>query len=158
MVVIELEYEINQKIDICFDLSRSIDVHLASTDGTGERAVGGVTSGLICMGETVTWSAVHFGIRQKLTSKITEFNKPNKFSDTMLKDAFKYFHHDHYFEEVNGVTIIKDKIQIEAPFGFIGRLVERLILKDYMTKFITKRNQVKKQIAESEEWKKYIES
>lgn len=158
MVVIELEYEINQKIDICFDLSRSIDVHLSSTDGTGERAIGGVTSGLIGMGETVTWSAVHFGIRQKLTSKITEFDRPNRFSDTMLKGAFKYFHHDHFFKEVNGVTIVNDKIQIEAPFGIIGKMVEKLILKDYMTKFITKRNLVIKQIAESEEWKKYIES
>lgn len=156
MVVIELEYEINQKIEICFDLSRSIDVHLASTDGTGERAIGGVTSGLIGMGETVTWSAIHFGIRQKLTSKITEYERPIKFSDTMQKGAFKSFHHDHYFKEVNGVTIVKDKIQLEAPFGIIGRLVEKLILKDYMTKFIKKRNLVIKQVAESEEWKKYI--
>lgn len=110
------------------------------------------------MGETVTWSAVHFGIRQKLTSKITEYERPIKFSDTMQKGAFKSFHHDHYFSESNGNTIVKDIINFEAPFGVFGKIVEKLILKKYMTKFIIKRNQVIKQIAESEEWKKYIKN
>ncbi|HEY0377699.1 MAG TPA: hypothetical protein VGC87_12310 [Pyrinomonadaceae bacterium] len=48
---------------ICFDLSRSVDVHTASTDGSGERAVAGVTSGMMELGDTVIWEAVHFGVR-----------------------------------------------------------------------------------------------
>src|ERR1700730_8096635 len=39
----------------CFDLSRSVELHVASTRQTGERAVGAVTSGLLGLGEEVTW-------------------------------------------------------------------------------------------------------
>ena len=60
MVEIELETRINAPIERVFDLSRSIDAHLDSTSSTGERAIAGTTTGLIGLGETVTWSAVHF--------------------------------------------------------------------------------------------------
>jgi hypothetical protein len=36
---------------VCFDLSRSIDLHLESMVASNERAVAGVTSGLICEGQ-----------------------------------------------------------------------------------------------------------
>ena len=44
-----------------FDAARDIDLHLSSLKHTGERAVGGKTSGLIGPGETVTWRARHLG-------------------------------------------------------------------------------------------------
>ena len=64
-----------------FDLSRSIDLHVQSTGNTGEKAIAGCTSGLIELGESVTWEATHFGIRQRLTSKITAFERPRFFVD-----------------------------------------------------------------------------
>ena len=48
---IELLTEINAPIEKCFDLSRSIDLHLESTKQTGEEAIAGRTSGLIELGE-----------------------------------------------------------------------------------------------------------
>ena len=54
-----------------FDLSRSIDFHMESASKTQERAIEGKTCGLIELGETVTWEAVHFGVKQQLTTKIT---------------------------------------------------------------------------------------
>ncbi len=51
---IEIETWIAAPTDLCFDLARDIDLHIRSTDGTGERAVEGVTSGLIGLGEFVT--------------------------------------------------------------------------------------------------------
>ena len=72
MPVIELATHINAPIGKCFDLARDIDVHVASTRHTSETAIAGRTSGLIELGEWVTWRAKHFGIWQTLTSKITE--------------------------------------------------------------------------------------
>jgi hypothetical protein len=48
--------------DVVFDLSLDIDAHLASMARSGERAIAGVTTGQIGLGEEVTWRARHFGI------------------------------------------------------------------------------------------------
>jgi hypothetical protein len=69
MTQIELSTHINAPIGRCFDLARSIELHVESTKQTGERAIAGRTSGLIELGESVTWRAKHFGIWQNLTSK-----------------------------------------------------------------------------------------
>jgi hypothetical protein len=61
MSVIELATSIAAPTERVFDLARSIDLHTERTAGTGERAVAGVTSGLIGLGEEVTWRARHFG-------------------------------------------------------------------------------------------------
>ena len=49
-----------------------------------------------------------------------------------------------------------DKLTMEAPYGLIGKLVNRLFLKNYIQKFLTQRNQVIKQYAESGDWKKIL--
>ena len=58
MPTINLTTEINAPIEICFDLSRSIDLHKHSMEHTGEEAIAGRTSGLIEDGEFVAWQAI----------------------------------------------------------------------------------------------------
>jgi len=148
MPVIILYTQVNAPIEKVFDLARSIDLHMKSTQQTGERAIAGRTSGLIELGETVTWRAKHFGIWQNLTSKITEFNYPNYFVDEMQSGAFKSFRHEHHFAWVDGHTVMKDVFVFESPLGMIGRLFNRLVLKRYMTDFLVERNKVIKAAAE----------
>lgn len=148
-ITIILHTSINAPVERVFDLSRSIDLHIQSTKHTGEEAIAGRTSGLIGMGETVTWRARHFGIRQTLTSKITSFNRPWHFTDEMVRGAFKSFRHEHWFTQTNGQTTMKDIFCFEAPLGWPGWLVGRWILKPYLTNLLIKRNKVIKQAAES---------
>ncbi|WP_162051388.1 SRPBCC family protein [Pontibacter pamirensis] len=54
MPIITIETTVKAPLDVCFDLSRSIDLHTISTKQTGERAVAGVTTGLIELDKTVT--------------------------------------------------------------------------------------------------------
>src|SRR3954447_10250241 len=82
----------------CFDASRRLELDLDSMADTGERAVAGRTSGLIELGEQVTWEGRHFGIRQRFTSAITAYDRPRHFQDSMVRGAFHSFVHDHYFE------------------------------------------------------------
>ena len=149
MTQIELSTRINAPIGRCFDLARNIDLHMESTKHTGEHAIAGRTSGLIEPGETVTWRARHFGIRQTLTSKITDFGRPNFFADELVKGAFKSFRHEHRFHVQNGQTVMKDVFAFESPLGILGRLVNWLVLKKYMTELLIKRNEVIKAVAES---------
>ena len=149
MPKIELLTHINAPIQKVFDLSRSIDLHIESTKQTGERAIAGRTRGLIELGETVTWRAKHFGIRQNLTSKITEFNYPTYFVDEMVSGAFKSFRHEHHFSQVDGHTVMKDVFVFKSPLGVLGKLANLLVLKRYMTNLLTTRNHIIKQVAEA---------
>jgi ligand-binding SRPBCC domain-containing protein len=156
MPTILLTTKINAPIKRCFDLSRSIDLHKLSTSKTNEKAVAGVTTGLIGLFESVTWRAKHFGIYQILETKITAFISPEYFESSMVRGAFKSIFHKHIFEESNGKTIMKDDFSFEAPFGFAGRLFSKLILFNYMKRLLEERNLLIKQVAESEQWKEFL--
>ncbi len=153
MPKIELTTSIKSTIEICFDLSTSIDLHKLSTSHTNEHAIAGTTSGLIKMNELVTWEAIHFGIRQQLTSKITAYEKPFHFRDEQVKGAFKSIKHNHYFENNGNEIIMKDVFEFESPYGVFGELFNKLILTKYLTKFLIVRNNLIKDFAESEKWK-----
>lgn len=156
MPIIELETKIKAERKIVFDLSRSIDLHRISTKHTNETALDGKTSGLIGAGEWVTWRAKHFGFYQKLTSKITDFNRPLFFTDEMVKGAFKSFRHEHHFTESNDGTLMKDIFDYRSPIGIIGRVADKLFLETYIRNLLEKRNQTIKAFAESDRWKTII--
>ena len=159
MPVIELETKINAPTERVFDLARSIDLHTKSTSKTGEEAIAGRTSGLINLGETVTWRAKHLGVRQTLTSKIVAFERPFHFRDSMQKGIFKRLDHDHFFEELeDGETLMRDRFDYDAPLWILGKFADRLFLEKYMTRFLLKRNRIIKEIAESEKWREYIQA
>ena len=156
MPVFELQTHIHAPIGRVFDLARSIDAHMHSTSQTGEKAIGGRTSGLIEEGETVTWEATHFWVKQHLSVRITKMDRPHFFEDQMLSGAFASMSHQHFFQDLNGSTEMKDVFTFQAPLGILGRLAENLFLTNYMTKFLQKRNQTLKDLAESDSWRKYL--
>ncbi|WP_332309469.1 SRPBCC family protein [Planococcus lenghuensis] len=118
------EIYVDAPIEVCFDLTRDVDVHTATTSDTKERAVEGVTSGLLEEGDTVTWEAVHFGVKQQLTARITEMERPYYFKDELVKGAFKWFVHTHEFEKQGTGTLMRDRFVYASPFGFIGKLAD----------------------------------
>jgi ligand-binding SRPBCC domain-containing protein len=148
---------IQAPIERCFDLARSIEVHLLGNTHWGEQATAGTRTGLIGMGEQVTWRARHFGVLQELTSAITEFDPPGYFQDTMLRGAFKSMQHDHHFRALgDGVTEMRDDFRFAAPLGLLGWVAERLVLRRYMHDLLVERNAIIKQVAESEDWQRYV--
>lgn len=148
MPIIRLETNIQASKELCFDLARSIDLHVLSTKHTGEKAIAGRTSGLIKLNETVTWRARHFGVWQTLTSKITELNQPDFFVDEMVKGAFQSFRHEHYFASEKDGTLMTDVFAFESPLGWLGQVANVLFLTRYMRNLLQKRNQVIKEYAE----------
>jgi ligand-binding SRPBCC domain-containing protein len=148
MPVIEIVTRIEAPSEICFDLARDIDLHVKSTAGTNERAVGGVTSGLIGLGEEVTWEATHLFVRQRLTSRITAFDRPRHFRDSLVSGAFKRFDHDHFFSPEGGSTIMRDVFDYESPFGWLGRIADALFLRSYLEGLLTRRARVIRMVAE----------
>lgn len=157
MAIITTEILIRAPRERVFDLARSVSLHVRSTSRTQERAVGGVSEGLFGLGDEVTWEARHLGVRQRLSSRITRFDRPRSFRDSMVSGAFRRFDHDHIFEFKGDVTRMIDRFDFEAPFGPIGRLVERVFLTDYMRRFLEERAAVVRSVAETEDaWKDHL--
>lgn len=129
---------------------------MRSTAVSGELAVPGVTSGLLGPGDQVTWSARHFVIRQRLTSRITVYDRPHHFRDSMVQGAFARFDHDHTFEPVGDGTRMVDEFDFASRLGPLGRLVDRLVLTEYMRRLLIERAATVKAIAESEDWRLYL--
>ena len=140
-----------------FDLARSIDLHTRSLGWTGEEPVAGRMSGLIGLGETVTWRARHLGVCQRLTSRISAYDRPRYFQDVMVRGAFAWMEHDHWFDATDdGGTVLRDDFRFAAPLGVLGRIVEVLVLRRYMTRLLERRNGVIKRVAESQEWRAFL--
>src|SRR5215469_15690067 len=149
MPTIRLETLIAASPVRCFDLSLSVDLHRQSVGHTHERPIAGVTTGIMKLGDTVTWEAVHFGIKQHLTSKITAYERPRYFRDEMVRGIFKEINHFHEFIPQPEGTLMVDTFTFRAPPGVLGRLAETLVLTHYMKGLLLARNSYLKSAAES---------
>jgi ligand-binding SRPBCC domain-containing protein len=156
MARIELSLRVAAPASRCFDLARSIDAHIHSAAATGERVIGPRSAGLLGLGDEVTWRARHLGVWQDLTSRITAFERPLHFRDTMVRGAFARFDHDHYFEPINNETLMRDVFDYRAPLGPLGWLAERLFLSAYMRRFLLARMHELKALAESDAWLRFV--
>ena len=124
--------EIAAPVERCFDLSRSIDLHLESMIASKERAVAGVTSGLIAEGQEVSWQARHFGVQWRMTSRITEFDPPHRFVDEMVRGPFASFRHEHVFDPSAAGTRMVDVVIFRMALGPPANLPVGLYLRRLM--------------------------
>jgi ligand-binding SRPBCC domain-containing protein len=144
---IRIVTKIAAPVEECFDLSRSIDLHLESMIASRERAVGGVTSGLIDDGQEVTWEAHHLGVRWRMTSRITAFDRPHRFVDEMVHGPFASFRHEHNFEEDGEGTVMTDVVAVRMGLGPIGPVAD-IVAAAYLRRLLGLRNATIKRRAE----------
>jgi len=156
MPKIILETNIDASLEAVFDLCRCVDLHVESTAQTNERAVDGKTSGLLELGDTVTWEATHFLIRQQLTVVITEYDRPNFFRDTMQDGIFRHLDHDHYFAQTTLGTRMRDIFDYSSPLGLLGCVANKLFVTRHIRRLLMQRNQLIKSIAESSDRDRYL--
>jgi ligand-binding SRPBCC domain-containing protein len=150
MPVIRIHTFIKAPAQVVFDLARNIEVHTTSVAHSQERAIAGVTSGLINLGESVTWEAVHFGIRQHLTGRLTGVSRPYYFVDELERGIFKKLVHLHKFEKLaGGTTLMVDEFNYPSPLGWVGVAADKLFLEYYLRRFLLRRATFLKQQAEA---------
>ena len=148
MPVIRLETRIAAAPEDCFELSLDVDLHMQSTAASKERAVAGVMSGRLGPGESVTWEAVHFGVRLHLTSRITEFDRPHRFVDEMVRGPFNHLRHVHEFLAADGGTLMVDSFDYASPLGVLGKLADLFLVRRYLERLLRTRNAFIKAVAE----------
>jgi ligand-binding SRPBCC domain-containing protein len=143
---IQLTTDIDASPEVCFDAARDVGVHLASS--RSERVVGGVREGMLKLDDEVTWSAWHFGIPWRMTSKIVEYQRPGGFVDEMQRGPFGRWRHRHVFQTNGKGTRMVDDVNYASPFGLLGLVVDRLLLERYMTRLLRRHNQHVRAVAE----------
>ena len=149
MAILRAETWIKTTPQTCFDLARDIDLHCRCAAHSHERAVAGVTHGLIGLGETVTFEAVHFGVRQRLTSRVIEFAAPDFFVDEMICGAFAEMRHTHKFQAQDNGTLMIDVLEWRSPLGILGRIADKFFVGPHLRDFLKRRNRALKRCAET---------
>lgn len=143
MPTLTLETFINAPAELCFDLVRDVRLHSETSEQTNEKAAGSIRPG-----QTVTFERTLFGVRQRLTVEVVEFDRPRRFVDEMIEGAFRTFRHVHEFSPHDGGTLMRDALVWESPFGIAGRLVDKLLLVPHLRDLVSTRNAKLKQLAE----------
>ena len=156
MAVIHLTTFIAAPVDVVFDLSRHIDVHKRSMSSYKEEAVAGTRFGLIEKDETVTWKAKHFFKTRFLRVKVTDMKKPDRFTDEQLNGDFKMMKHEHHFKPCDNGTIMIDLFEYEVPYGWLGKIFDKLYLSKYIIHLLHQRNKTIREYGESDKWKRLL--
>ena len=156
-MLIRHEVHVRAPVARCFDLTRSIDLHADSSTDIAARAVGGRRSGLSGPGDTTVWSARFFGLRFRLTTLIENFSPPDHFADRMTHGLLRRFSHVYHCRPLpDGGCALADELTVEAPFGPLGRLLERLYLKRRLRHLVRRRLEAIKTVAEGDGWHRYL--
>lgn len=141
MVGFRVQTASSRRVEALFEASLDVAVHTASQSRSRERVVSGPASGRLKLGDQVTWEARHFGLWWTMTSAVTEMDGPFRFVDEQVRGPFSRFRHEHRFASVDGGTLMTDTIEFAAPFGIIGRLVARAVLRPYLRRLIVARGE-----------------
>jgi len=132
-----------------FDLCRSVDFHVEAARTIKARAIGHRTTGLATLDDQTTYSAAFFGMRFRLTTRITSFEQPRYFKEELVKGLFKKFSHHYRVSETNEGTLLEDCFTFVSPLGWVGRLWDKFVLERVMIRVQNERLDAIKRKAEA---------
>lgn len=148
MPTITVVTDIAAPMQVCFDLARDVEIHTQTTTSTGEQVIGGFRSGLLGLGDTVTFMGRHFGVWMRLTARINVFEPPERFIDDMIAGPVQSLRHIHAFEPLPEGTRMTDTLIWKAGYGVFSPFAD-LVIGPHMRRLLTERNQVLKRLAET---------
>lgn len=82
-------------------------------------------------------------IPQTWVTEITHVNEPNYFVDEQRFGPYKMWHHEHIFKQIDDNNILmEDIVSYAVPFGFIGRIANKLIISKKINEIFNYRREV----------------
>ena len=149
MTTVEVVTTIRATPATVFDLELDADVHAASMAASGETATTSTGRPALCLGDEVTFTARHLGVRWRLTSRVTALDRPRRFVDEQVRGPFARMRHEHLFEELaDGTTRMTDRLEFAAPLGPLGAVVSRWVLARYLRSLLETRAAAVRRLAE----------
>ncbi len=83
-------------------------------------------------------------IPMRWKTKITEVDYRKSFTDFQEKGPYKYWNHYHEFVPNEKGVLAKDTVEYELPFGFLGTLVHKIVVRKKLEGIFSYRNKVLK--------------
>ena len=112
-----------------FDMIRNVDVHAGAVPDIQARAEAGRRHGNLELHETTRWSARYFGIRFRITMKVTVCDPPTCYHETNITGPFNLFRHRYSLKDLReGQTLLTDELTLETGFGWFGRVLDKHLL------------------------------
>lgn len=102
------------------------------------------------LGYQVTLTVLMFRILpMKWVVRITEYQPPTKMTDEQVSGPFRSWKQQRLLREVEGGTELTDVVEYDAPFGFLGRIANALVIKHQIAQMFRYRQQATKQLLET---------
>jgi ligand-binding SRPBCC domain-containing protein len=71
----------------------------------------------------------------------TACDRPRMFVDEQVRGPFRLWRHQHIVEPADGGAILRDVIDVEPPFGFLGRALAPLLILPRLRKLFAYRHE-----------------
>ena len=180
VATVEDQAQVEAPLERLWALSTRVDL---VKNTLGMRRAGGTEKDFIEDGSRVVWKGWKFGLPTEHHTLITGYAAPHAavaepslaaelhadtvgqpvawFQDSQERGRFAFFQHDHWMRERRDaagspVTVLEDEVRFRLPFGPLGRLAERFIMRPYIERLVKRRFSSLKQLAESDGWKQWV--
>ena len=81
-------------------------------------------------------------LRFAVVAEHVAYEKNVRFEDVMLEGPFAHWHHRHLFREHEDGAVLRDEIEYAPPLGFLGRLVDPLLIRPRLERMFDYRHEV----------------
>ncbi len=102
-------------------LIRPENVIRVTAPDAGLRPVGAPE--VLAQGSRIELELTGLGPPQRFLYEVTEFDRPGRFVETLVKGPLKSFRHEHLFEPAASGTRVIDAVEFAPPGGMLGFLV-----------------------------------
>jgi ligand-binding SRPBCC domain-containing protein len=153
MYTISETTHVNAPIDRCFLLATSLEFVSRTL---GMRPLERHATGLVQPNDRLIWHGWKFGLPQMHETVITAYERPHYFQDTMGRGRFKRYQHEHTLTEIDGHTLLHDKIRFSLPLGWAGEAVAKYVMVPYLARLLHVHLESVKRAAETDEWRSYL--
>ena len=69
-----------------------------------------------------------FGAPIRWLTTLSEYEPGRRFVDEQTTGPYAFWRHEHLFEDAEGGTLMRDRVQYKLPFGILGNAVQKLIV------------------------------
>ena len=82
------------------------------------------------------------GIKMNWMTEITHVKEKEYFVDEQRFGPYALWHHQHHFKQVEGGVLMTDIVNYAIPYGFIGRIANRLLVEKKLKNVFNYREEV----------------
>jgi len=123
-------------------ISSPQNLKLITPPSMGFDITSGDSGNEMYQGQIITYKVKPLGgIAMSWMTEITHVREGEYFVDEQRVGPYALWHHQHFIAEVNGGVHMRDIVTYSPPFGFIGRLLNGLVIRSKLTEIFEYRRQ-----------------